>query len=162
MLQALVAGAQPELKGWNDACTDTLLAALPDTHTGLLQLAFQTVALRDAATPEAMEQALLNNFEPKLSQQFFGQFDHRLQREVEPMRGHLVRAIDLVVDAGGTGLLVDELHAALTKAGCTYPDEVARLLQEEGFLAFNRRSRSLSPASRLVSAWRDATPRGRR
>lgn len=162
MLCALVAGHTPSLSGWNDACTETLLQGVPDYHAGLLQLAFLTAALRGAATPAAIEDALLNHFEPKLTDQFFSQFDHRLQREVDPMRGHLVRAIDAVVDAREAGLGIDALHDLLTKAKCEYPDEVARLLQEEGFLTFNRHSRTLRPASRLVSAWRDATPRVRR
>jgi hypothetical protein len=159
MVAALAAGAG--LAGWTPATTETLLDGLPEFHAGVIQLAFQQVWLRWPMPAEAIRTVLHNHFEPALIQQFFSQFQHRVQREAAPLQAQMVRAIDLAVDAGAAGVPPQAMHDALARPGGEDPAKVVLLLQEEGFLAFDLRAGVLRPACRLVTAWRHATPRPR-
>ncbi|WP_375767201.1 hypothetical protein NR798_36790 [Archangium gephyra] len=162
MVQALVAGAAPPLPGWTEAATETLLDGLPDLYPGFIQLGFQSVADRGATTPEDIRHSLREHLEPQLHHQFFGQFDNRLRREELALRRHLTAAIDLVVDSAAQGgLPLDAFHAELVKRGCEMPEEIAAILREDGFLTFDPHVKNFRPASAMVAAWRNSTPRAR-
>lgn len=163
MVEALVAGHTSPLTGWKRESTEALLDGLPDLYPGFIQLGFQAVADRGATLPDAIHRNLREHLEPKLHQQFFSQFDHRLRREEAKRRRQLTAAIDLVVDSaeqGGASLAV--FHEELEKRGCKMPEELAGVLQEDGFLSFDSGTNTLRPASAMVVAWRNRTPRARR
>jgi hypothetical protein len=163
MITALVAGADPEISGWTAEATNALLAGVPDLYPGFLQLAFQCVADRNAIMPAAIADTLSNHFEPQLHHQFFSQFDNRLRREKEPLRSHMIAAIDFVVDQNATGgAPLDAVYETLTALDCALPEEVTGVLQEDGFLLYDTRAGTLRPAAAMVAAWRNATPRKRR
>jgi len=162
MVRALVAGATPPLPGWTDEATGTLVESLPDLYPGFIQLGFQAVADRGVTTPDAIRHTLREHLEPQLHHDFFGQFDNRLRREELALRRHLTAAIDLVVDSTAQGgLPIDSFYAELVKRGCEMPDEIAAILKEDGFLTFDPHAKIFHPASAMVSAWRNSTPRAR-
>ncbi len=163
MVRALVAGTSPALTGWTSEATHTLLDGLPDLYPGFIQLGFQAVADRGATTPEDIRHSLREHLEPQLHHQFFGQFDNRMRREDTALRGHLTAAIDLVVDSAAQGgLSLDAFHEALAQRGCEMTEEIATILKEDGFLAFDPHTGTFRPASAMVAAWRNSTPRARR
>jgi len=163
MVKALVAGNLSPLPGWTEESTRCLLAGLPDLYPGFIQLGFQTVADRGSTTPEAIQRNLQEHLEPQLHHEFFSQFDHRLRREDPERRQQLTAAIDLVVDSAAQGgVSLEVFHEELEKRGCEVPEELAAVLREDGFLNFNARTNNLCPASAMVVAWRNSTPRARR
>ncbi|HYZ64030.1 MAG TPA: hypothetical protein VE650_16400 [Acetobacteraceae bacterium] len=163
MVGALVAGTEPPVSGWTEDSTLALLAGVPDFYPGFLQLAFQCVADRGVTAPATIGQALHNHFAPQLGQQFFSQFENRLRREKEPLRSHMLAAIDLAVDnAPDGGAALDAVYDALTALGCELPEEVTSILQEDGFLLYDAHGGRLRPAGAMITAWRNATPRKRR
>ena len=163
MVQALVAGHSPPLTGWKRESTEALLEGLPDLYPGFIQLGFQAVADRGATLPDAIRRNLREHLEPKLHQQFFSQFDYRLRREDAERRKQLTAAIDLVVDgAAQGGASLEAFYEELEQRGCKMPEELAAVLQEDGFLAFDSGTNTLRPASAMVVAWRNRTPRAKR
>jgi len=163
MVRALVAGYIPAPPGWTEEATGVLLDGLPDLYPGFIQLGFQAVADRGATTPEAIRHNLREHLEPQLHDQFFGQFDNRLRRENAEQRKHLTSAIDLVVDSADKGgLPLADFYQALADRGCELPEEIASILKEDGFLTFDHRTNTFRPASAMVAAWRNSTPRGAR
>jgi hypothetical protein len=163
MVRALVAGAAPPLHGWTEEATGALLDGLPDLYPGFIQLGFQSVADRGATRLDDIRHCLQEHLEPQLHYQFFSQFDNRLRREDAAIRGHLTAAIDLVVDsAAQAGLPLDSFHEEMTRRGCEFSEDIASILREDGFLTFDQRTRTFRPASAMVVAWRNSTPRARR
>lgn len=163
MVRALVAGTIPPLRGWTEVVIETLLDTLPDLYPGFIQLGFQAVADHGATTPDAIGHCLRTYLEPQLHDQFFGQFDNRLRREAPALRRYLTAAIDLVVDSTVEGgLPPDVFHEELERLGCRESGEVAAILREDGFLTFDHHTSRFRPASAMVSAWRNSTPRARR
>ncbi|NMO20058.1 hypothetical protein HPC49_26165 [Pyxidicoccus fallax] len=163
MLRALVAGANPPLPGWTEEATKTLLDELPDHFPGFIQLGFQAVAMSDSLAPDDIRHCLRERLEPQLHHQFFSQFDNRLRREDTATRKHLTAAIDLVVDSSAKdGLPLDAFYEEMARRGCEIPEEIASILREDGFLAFDRDTRTFHPACAMVVAWRNSTPRARR
>jgi hypothetical protein len=163
MVRALVAGNSSPLTGWTLEATAALLEGLPDLYPGFIQLGFQAVADRGATTPDAIRRNLRDHLEPQLHHQFFSQFDHRLRREDPERRQQLTVAIDLVVDSAAQGgASLEAFYQALEQRGCKVPEEIAAVLQEDGFLTFDGDTTTLRPASAMVVAWRNRTPRARR
>lgn len=163
MVRALVAANHPPLRNWTEEATQALVEGLPDLYPSFIQLGFQSVADRDATTPEAIRHNLREYLEPQLHHQFFSQFDNRLRREPPARRKHLTAAIDLVVD-GNTqgGLPLETFYKELKRLKCEEPEEISAILREDGFLAFDHHTNTLRPASAMIVAWRNSTPRARR
>ena len=163
MVRALVAGFTRPLPGWTETSTEALIQGLPDLYPGFIQLGFQVVADRGAAIPEAIRYNLREHLEPQLHHQFFSQFNHRLRREDTERRQHLTAAIDLVVDSTAlSGVTVDGFYEELVQRGCKMPEVIADILQEDGFLSFDHHTKTFRPASAMIVAWRNSTPRARR
>jgi hypothetical protein len=163
MVQALVTGVAPSLSGWTAASTETLLSGLPDMYPSFIQLGFQCVADRGAVSPDTIRSCLREHLDPQLHDQFFGQFDNRLRREAPELRQQLLAAIDLVVDSAAQGgLLLEVFHEKLASLGCGMTEEIGAILREEGFLTFEHHTQTFHPASGMVIAWRNSTPRARR
>lgn len=163
MVLALVAGNSSPLTGWTQESTAALLEGLPDLYPGFIQLGFQAVADRGATTPDAIRRNLREHLEPQLHHQFFSQFDHRLRREDARRRQQLTAAIDFVVDSAAQGgASLEAFYQELERRRCKVPEEIAAVLQEDGFLTFDGGTNTLRPASAMVAAWRNRTPRARR
>jgi len=163
MVQALVVGHSPKLTGWTKESTAALLEGLPDLYPGFIQLGFQAVADRGATLPETIHRNLREHLEPQLHHQFFSQFDYRLRREDAERRQQLTAAIDLAVDSAAQGgATLEAFYEELKQRNCKMPEEIAAVLQEDGFLIFDSEKETFRPASAMVSAWRNRTPRARR
>ncbi len=163
MVRALVAGFPRPLPDWTQVSTEALLKGLPDLYPGFIQLGFQVVADRGPTTPEGIRYNIREHLEPQLYHQFFRQFPHRLGREDLERHQHLTAAIDLVVDSTAPGgMPVDGFYEELVKRGYKMPEVIADSLQEDGFLLFDHHTKTFRPASAMIVAWRNSTPRARR
>jgi hypothetical protein len=162
MLTALSNGESSSPVKWTEDSTEAILNCLPDLYPGFIQLAFQCALDRQAVLPEHIRNVLRDHFEPQLHHQFFSQFDNRLQREEPSLRRHLAAGIDLVVDSECIGgVIVDAFYEEITRIGCSFPEEVAFILREDGFIFHDMRSGTLRPSCAMISAWRNSTPRKR-
>jgi len=162
MLTALANGEASCLSEWTKDSTEAVLNCLPDLYPGFIQLAFQCALDRHAFLPERIRNVLRDHFEPQLHHQFFSQFDNRLQREDLSLRRYLAAGIDLVVDSEcDGGVVVDAFYEEMMRVGCGTPEEVASILREDGFIYHDVRGGTLRPASAMISAWRNSTPRKR-
>ena len=155
LIEACVAARKP--KGWQDQCTETLLALLPAFYPGVIQLAYSKIKYAANASKGSLEGDLRDKIEDAFEAKYYVQFDRRFSRYDNAERDRASKLFKAIAAAGNGKIDFDDAIRMLSANENEDNDQDGRelldFLYSDGFITSSR-SRGVSYSSGLVSAWR--------
>lgn len=155
LLEACIASRQPA--GWERSCTEQVLDLLPAYYPGVVQLAYGKLRFAADASPGAITDKVGTQIEQALEQTYYIQFDRRFGRYDDGEKGRAAKLFKQLAQAPDATVAFDSAVQLLNPNGSVDDDQGGRelldFLQSDGFITASR-TRGVSYASGLVSAWR--------
>lgn len=158
LLDACIASHKPA--GWDKSCTAKVLNLLPAYYPGVVQLAYSKLRFCTDASAQAITDKVGGQIEDALGQTYYIQFDRRFARYSEGEKSRAARLFKGFAQAPDGKVSFDKAVQVLSSNGSAEDEQGGRelldFLQSDGFVASSR-TRGVSYASGLVSAWRSDT-----
>jgi hypothetical protein len=148
-----------------DACCDwmsddiisVVIEESAATYPSFLQFAFGRLVAHKAKTVEDVRDVFQTHIRPSLDEDFYGQFDARLNRFKKEER-EAARAILRRIDKSSDQVTeLTALDQALGNAACDR-DDLFGTLVDDGFLAIDTRAQTAAFSSPLVRTWWQSKP----
>lgn len=155
----LVALAAEEDRAWmTDEVIGVVLEEMAATYPSFLQFAFGRLKDRKARTAEDVREIFETHIRPSLDEDFYSQFDTRLNRfagDHRPAARAVLRAIDR---NGGLPTDLAAIDRALGSYGVPDRDDVLSTLVEDGFITTDRKAQTVAFSSPLIGTWWKSKP----
>ncbi len=158
MLRALVKGSGHA--PWPDALVEAVLDRLVEFYPSVIQFVFRRLHSARVSDIGQLDRTFREDIVPPFERSFFSQFAERTKGNTGDLARRLDRALAIVAAAPGGIALTSFVEAFL--AGGDPADEVEGLiaiLREDGFIAWDSDTRTLSLADGLVRSWWRTRPR---
>ena len=142
--------------------TDEIIAVILDEsavrYPSFLQFAFGRLKDRKARTVEDVRHIFEMYIRPSLDEDFYAQFDTRLNRADAEHRAAARDALRLIEKNGDAPTDLSAVDAALGNYEALDRDDVLGTLVEDGFITTNRKAQTVAFSSSLIRTWWQSKP----
>jgi hypothetical protein len=158
MLAALVKGSGRA--PWPAALVEAVLDRLVAFYPSVIQFAFRRLHAGRVTDIDQLDRVFREDIVPPFERSFFSQFSERTKGNASELGRQLDRALAIVA-GHQDGIMLAAFAEAFTAGGdpAEEVESVIEILREDGFVAWDSDSRTLSLADGLVRAWWQARPR---
>jgi hypothetical protein len=137
---------------------DVVLQELVVTYPSFIQFAFGRLKDHKASSAEDVRRIFANSIRQSLDEDFYAQFDTRMNRfeaNDKTMARDVLRCVD---KAGDVAASLPDIDDALGSHAASDRDDIFAMLVEDGFLTVDTRARTASFSSPLVRTWWQSKP----
>lgn len=158
MLRALVRGSGQA--DWPDAFIEAVLDRMVAFYPSVIQFVFRRLHSGRVTDIAQLDRTFREDIVPPFERSFFSQFAERTKGNPGALARRLDRALAIVA-GNPDGIALTSFAEAFTAGGdpAEELEGVIDILREDGFVAWDSDSRTLSLADGLVRAWWRARPR---
>jgi hypothetical protein len=137
---------------------DVVLQELAATYPSFIQFAFGRLQDHKVRTIEDVRRIFVSHIRPSLDEDFYAQFDTRINRfaaDDKAMARDVLRCVD---KAGNVPAKLADIDRALGSDAVADRDDLLSILIDDGFLTVDTRAQTASFSSPLVRTWWQSKP----